>query len=277
MSPRGGTAALLSAAPRAQLQMNGMNGVPPGLAVLGLPGGVGAPSHYLGGLQAGLAGGLAGGAGPAVGLPPGTVALSAACAPGPGVLGGGGGMGGSGMCGGGMGGGVGGGMGGGQHFGPVPMGAGVPRPPRSTRCCCARAGRLVGREAACGLGAVGFALVCGAGRDALVLALDLSAKAGCVGAVSGQRIARALREDAELWRHGAASECGSAASRALTRRASGTPVAGCPVARGQCWACLFCEAACRGPQRQVVGVSQHCCEALGGWWRRRRGELGRRG
>jgi hypothetical protein len=130
--------------------MNGMNGVPPGLAVLGLLGGVGAPSHYLGGLQAGLAGGLAGGAVPAAGLPPGTAALSAACAPGHGVLGGGGGgggMGGGGMGGGmggdGVGGGMGGSIGGGQPFGPVPMGAGA-RPPAAQRALLRQS-----REAGC--------------------------------------------------------------------------------------------------------------------------------
>lgn len=85
--------------------MNGMNAVPPGLAVLGLPQNVGVPAGYLGGLggggglQAGLTGGLASGglaggmasaagpvAGMGVGLPPGTAALAASRPAPPGTL-----------------------------------------------------------------------------------------------------------------------------------------------------------------------------------------------
>lgn len=75
--------------------MSGMNGVPPGLAVLGLPPHTGASADYLGGmaggmaggLQAGLVGGLVGGAGAAVGLSPGTAALPAPGMAVPGMLG----------------------------------------------------------------------------------------------------------------------------------------------------------------------------------------------
>ena len=87
----------------AQLQMNGMNGVPPGLAVLGLPPsamgdspdflGGGMQACLVGGLPGGAMGGLTGGAGNAVGLPPGTAALPAACAGAPGMLSGGGSLG----------------------------------------------------------------------------------------------------------------------------------------------------------------------------------------
>ena len=91
----------------AQLQMNGMNGVPPGLAVLGLPpSAMGGSPDFLGGgmcgsMQAGLVGGLPGaamgglaeGAGNPVGLPPGTAALPAVGAGASGMLGSGGSLG----------------------------------------------------------------------------------------------------------------------------------------------------------------------------------------
>ena len=87
--------------------MNGMNGVPPGLAVLGLPpSSMGGSPDFLGGgmcgsMQAGLVGGLpgaamgglAGGAGNPVGLPPGTAALPAVGAGAPGMLSSGGSLG----------------------------------------------------------------------------------------------------------------------------------------------------------------------------------------
>ena len=87
--------------------MNGMNGVPPGLAVLGLPpsamagspdflgGGMGGSMQagLVGGLPGAAMGGLAGGAGNPVGLPPGTAALPAVGTGAPGMLSSGGSLG----------------------------------------------------------------------------------------------------------------------------------------------------------------------------------------
>ncbi|KAK9839444.1 hypothetical protein WJX81_002452 [Elliptochloris bilobata] len=71
-------------------QMNGMNGVPPGLAVLGLPpNAMGGSADYLGGLGGGMQVGLGGLPGGAVGLPPGSAALPAMGSGVPGMLGGG--------------------------------------------------------------------------------------------------------------------------------------------------------------------------------------------